>query len=400
MTQFKAQCWEKWIYLKNKPVAFLLVETLRRLGPVVNVPGVGYFVNDPDVGYEVLRDGASFNSSGPGSIGYLITQVLGPSALLNMDGPEHRRLKNTLRTVFAPKFLDTLVEEALNPLLQKELILPLGQGRTVDIVLFSKELVMTMSARIAGLNVHDRAEVLQLSKIIGEVTSLAGLGKKELTPMQVATAKRKITLLEKLIATVYQDKNPPQNLSLTRELKKSGLSFAEALPVIMIVLIAGSELMNTAIARMVALLIDTNNLAPGPREKPWVDGVIDEALRLISPSTITLRSVSEDTVRFGRRFKKNRRVCVVNYSMLKTKKIFPNPTRFDPYRVIPTKYKHTWFGGGPHFCLGFSLAQKQLRLVLETLLSLNYSFRITSRRVTFNRTFPGYEHLIIRAYDA
>lgn len=53
----------------------------------------------------VLADGDSFNSHDPGSLGHTITRVLGPRALINMDGPEHLSLKRHLMEVFSARYV-------------------------------------------------------------------------------------------------------------------------------------------------------------------------------------------------------------------------------------------------------------------------------------------------------
>ena len=57
---------------------------------------IGTFVNDAEIAREVLTDTAHFDSHSAGSLGVLVTQALGPYALLNMNGPEHRQLKRRL----------------------------------------------------------------------------------------------------------------------------------------------------------------------------------------------------------------------------------------------------------------------------------------------------------------
>src|SRR5690348_3473345 len=93
---------ETLLQLAAHPLAFPFLRLVGRLGPVVRVPGVGVVVNDADLAHRVLRDTAAFRKSGRGSSGALWTPVLGPSVLLNMDGPAHAELRRKLAGLFTP----------------------------------------------------------------------------------------------------------------------------------------------------------------------------------------------------------------------------------------------------------------------------------------------------------
>ena len=86
----KAQWYEWLVYVLNRPVAYGLLEAARHLGDVVHIPRIGYVISEAEIAREVLTDEVHFNSHSPGSLGVLITQVLGPYALHNMDGPAHK----------------------------------------------------------------------------------------------------------------------------------------------------------------------------------------------------------------------------------------------------------------------------------------------------------------------
>ena len=91
---------EMALYLASHPGLWAVAEVSRRLGPVVPVPKLGSIVNDPVVARTILLDEAHFSKGGPGGFGALITQVMGPYAILNMDGEEHKDLRRKLRDVF------------------------------------------------------------------------------------------------------------------------------------------------------------------------------------------------------------------------------------------------------------------------------------------------------------
>lgn len=117
-SQARARFHETRIYLASHPFALLFAEGVRPLGRRVRLPGLGSVVNDPDLAFELLCD-SRFTKSGPGSAGAAITQVMGNVALLNMDGPEHRALRDRLGDLFAPAYLDTQIAPLLRDEVQK-----------------------------------------------------------------------------------------------------------------------------------------------------------------------------------------------------------------------------------------------------------------------------------------
>src|SRR5579872_6259754 len=84
--------WERRVHLAAHPLAYPFALTLSRLGPVLQVPCLGYVINDPAIARAVLLDNDCFTKNGPGSAGELITQVMGDYALLNLEGDQHREL--------------------------------------------------------------------------------------------------------------------------------------------------------------------------------------------------------------------------------------------------------------------------------------------------------------------
>ncbi|MFD0599729.1 hypothetical protein ACFQZ4_51550 [Catellatospora coxensis] len=94
--------WERRLYRRAHPFAYPLLRLLARRGPVVRVPGLGVVVNDAALARQVLLDGETFRKDGPGSSGDLWTPILGPSVLLNMEGPAHRALRARLAELFTP----------------------------------------------------------------------------------------------------------------------------------------------------------------------------------------------------------------------------------------------------------------------------------------------------------
>ena len=74
------------VNLAAHPVGWSLARLARRLPPVFSVPGFGVVVNDAEFAHQVLVRDDLFTKNGEGSLSSIMTELLGPLALGNMDG--------------------------------------------------------------------------------------------------------------------------------------------------------------------------------------------------------------------------------------------------------------------------------------------------------------------------
>ena len=88
-------------------------------------------------------------------------------------------------------------------------------------------------------------------------------------------------------------------------------------------------------------------------------------LRYISPVMYFRRNVTTDAELRGVPIKAGDKVSIWYVSANRDEEVFDDPFRFDIQR---TPNDHLAFGGGgPHFCLGNSLARLEIRVLFEEL---------------------------------
>src|SRR5947209_18092511 len=104
----RASWHERYLYWHNRPLTTGLLHVAGMAGKVVYVPGIGYAVNDPELAAQILTHPA-FRSTGHGSMDALITGLVGPAALFNMEGGPHRELRAQLMDVFSRRNVDALI---------------------------------------------------------------------------------------------------------------------------------------------------------------------------------------------------------------------------------------------------------------------------------------------------
>jgi cytochrome P450 len=136
----------------------------------------------------------------------------------------------------------------------------------------------------------------------------------------------------------------------------------------LLLVIAGNETTRHTITHTM------NNLMANPdqlailREKPeLIPWAVEEFLRMASPVHHFRRTARHETVLNGQEIKAGEKVVVWFGSGNRDEEIFADPYKFDVQRH---PNEHMSFGrGGPHMCLGNSLARLEIQIMFEDLLS-------------------------------
>ena len=130
--------------------------------------------------------------------------------------------------------------------------------------------------------------------------------------------------------------------------------------------VAGNETTRNAISHgMNALLDNPDQFAMMAKDPSLVPSATEEILRWASPVMFFRRNVTKETVLRGQQFKPGDKVSIWYISANRDEDIFPNPFSFD---ITRTPNQHVAFGGGgPHFCLGASLARMEMSILFEEL---------------------------------
>jgi cytochrome P450 len=393
----KARWHEFLVYGLNRPLSYAILELARWFGDVVYIPRIGHVVNDAEVARDVLTDSAHFDSHSPGSLGVLVTQVLGPYALLNMDGGDHRDLKRRLMEVFSPRYINTLLEATTVDLVD-EFRKALVDGQSVDVVEFMKNFASRLACELIGVKLSpgdERRAYADMFELATQFTALAGLGKRRLGPRELMRARDIVTRLAAHIRASYDDVQH-RDRSLTQQMRALNFSLDEAQGVVIIVMIGATELITYGLPRVLALLIDSGQLATLQRHAERLDAAIDEGFRVVTPSNVILRAVVADCAIRGHRFHAGERVLIVFHNIMQQARHFADPRRFDIERPPHARYHRLMFGAGPHACLGTGLAIAEARKVLATVLTLDGDLQIVDRRYNRGKTYPGYASLRVR----
>jgi cytochrome P450 len=145
-----------------------------------------------------------------------------------------------------------------------------------------------------------------------------------------------------------------------------------------LLLVAGVETTRNTIAHGLVLLTEN----PAQREllcsdlDRYLPGFVEEVVRHSSPIIQFRRTVARDHELRGHRLRAGDDVVLFYTSANRDETVFAEPDTFDLTR---TPNPHVGFGGGgPHFCLGASLARQELAVLFRELLTRLPDIRATA----------------------
>ena len=386
------------VNLAAHPVAWPLARAARRWGRggVIRVPGIGVLVSDAAVAHEILVRSDDFTKNGPGSISATMTEMIGPSALANMDGEAHRLLRSKLTDLFAPPSARSLLQAADAPLAQ--LRADLRDGQVVDLARWMRILSGRITLDMLGVTLPEgEEEAAALTLVALGERIVAGLDLRRVSGRQRRRMRADCDRLAEYVRAGYGSPDAPPT-SLICRLRALGLSFDEARGVLSLIFLAGTLSTAASLPRIVALLVDSGQLA-GLRGCPEaISRALAEGLRYVAPVPATVRIAVRDTSVLGHDVAAGARLVILTCNLTRDAALFPRPDRFDANRVHDPRARNLWYGAGPHFCLGFAVAQREMLLALEALVAEPGELRIVRRRVGMRRLLAGYSILEVQLH--
>ena len=291
------------------------------------------------------------------------------SALVGMDPPDHTRLRKLVSAGFTPRMLRRL-DENLQARTAKILEEAAALG-TCDFVRdVAYQLPMHVIADIMGIPEAERPWVFQRTDLM----------LRSLDPGSAVAYADGVTARAELFG--YADelgarkrKEPADDVwtALTQAVLTIEDGTAEELTqfeldmFFLILSIAGSETTRNALSQgLLALLRNPAQLEELRSDPPLIAAAVEEILRWSSPVLFFGRTAMVDLELGGAWIHAGDRVTLWYPAGNRDARTFPDPDRFDIHR---SPNPHVSFGGGgAHYCLGASLAKRELHVMIEGLL--------------------------------
>jgi cytochrome P450 len=150
--------------------------------------------------------------------------------------------------------------------------------------------------------------------------------------------------------------------------RDGGLTFEEAIGVLIQLVGAGTETTTSLIGIAVRRLADDQELQEHLRRHPEaIPTFLEEALRVEGPFRFHYRATRHDTSLGGVAIPAGARVLLMWAAANLDPSAYPDPDRIDLDRALPKA--HLAFGRGLHFCIGAPLARLEAGVALERLLA-------------------------------
>lgn len=231
--------------------------------------------------------------------------------------------------------------------------------------------------------------------------SLAILGALEptLTEAQLSRGHAAVTefkaYLQELIAHRRAHPGNPETDVLTRLIAGDAdgqLTEIELIQNCIFILNAGHETTTNLIGNGLALLDDH----PDQKELllndlSLIDRAVEEILRLRSPNQFGNRETTAEVSIGGHQIRRGTNLHLCIGAANRDPEVFENPTEFD---ISRRPNPHLAFAGGPHVCVGLTLARMEGRIAIARFLRRYPDYRITQGRQPSGRIrFHGYKRL-------
>ena len=357
--------------LERLPVAELA--ELRKSEPIhwVDVPGgTGGF---GDKGYwlitkhadvkEVSKRNDVFGSSPDGAIPVWPQEMtrdaidLQKAVLLNMDAPQHTRLRKIISRGFTPRVVGRL-EEELSQRAQNIVKAAAAEGSGDFVEQVSCELPLQAIAGLLGVPQDDRDKLFRWSNEMtaGEDPEYAdvdpAMSSFELITYAMKMAEERI-------------KNPTNDIVtqlVEADLDGEKLSDDEFGFFVVMLAVAGNETTRNSITHgMIALANNPDQWELYKKERPST--AADEIVRWATPVSAFQRTALEDTELSGVPIKKGQRVVLSYRSANFDEDVFEHAHTFN---ILRDPNPHVGFGGtGAHFCIGANLARMTINLIFN-----------------------------------
>jgi cytochrome P450 len=200
-------------------------------------------------------------------------------------------------------------------------------------------------------------------------------------------------LLNMLLETRYEDNGEPMSVSqLIDEIKVLFIAghetTANALTFAVHLLGKHPDVQEKVLEEILKVESETDIVTEQLQNMPYINAVINEAMRLYPPAWITDReNVVDDTVA-GFYIKKGTLIGVSFYELHRNPKYWDNPDQFDPNRFLGEQKKISMkyfypFGAGPRMCIGIGFAIYEMYIALFQIVK-NYQIIADKDPIQFN----------------
>jgi cytochrome P450 len=291
------------------------------------------------------------------------------NAILEMEPPDHTRLRRLISTAFARGHVERLrpwVEELAGRLVD-DLVERSGGSEPVDVLAgMAEQLPVDVIAELLGVPEADRPLLRPWSNAIvkmyeyGRTTAVEAAAERAagefVAYLRNLAADRRRNLGEDLVS----------HLVTVRDTEGDRLTEDELVTTCILLLNAGHEAtVNVTGNGLLALLRHPDQLARLRADRALLPTAIEELMRFDSPLQLFERTATEDVEIAGVTVREGQKIAALLGSANHDPAVFADPAALDVGRA---DNPHITFGAGVHFCIGAPLARVELQASFGALL--------------------------------
>jgi cytochrome P450 len=289
-------------------------------------------------------------------------------SFLAMDAPRHTKLRGLVSSAFTPRQV-ARIEDGIRVNARRivEAAAPTGGGDFVELI--AKQLPLVTISDMIGVPAAERERVVAAADLLVSAADPDVFGDR--APVEVlGEALWTLTEFATELA-VHREQSPGDDLMtalVQAEVDGDRLTHAEIAASFVLLSVAGNDTTrHTTSHAMRALSVNPDQRALLIEDlDARLPVAVEEFVRWASPVLTFRRTTTSEVEIHGEQLPAGERVVLFYHSGNRDEQAFEDPWRFD---VTRDPNRHLGFGGGgPHYCLGASLARTQLRSIFGELL--------------------------------
>ena len=286
--------------------------------------------------------------------------------LVNMDGAEHAGHRRFVADWFRPKNLEPL-EARLTSLAEESVQRMIDAGGECD---FAREIAMPFPLEVIlamlGLPESDYPRMLTLTQEIFAPEDPEQARSPEMLASMMATVQDFMTYFAQLSASrVAVPTDDLASAIAHGEIDGVPISLEEQIGHYALIATAGHDTTSSAMSGgLLALIEHPEQLRRLQEDSSLLDSAVEEILRWTTPVKHFMRTATEDVEVGGTLVRAGQDVLLSYWSANFDEEVFEDPFTFDIGR---SPNKHLSFGFGAHYCLGATMARRELRALFAEL---------------------------------
>ncbi|MDJ1130666.1 cytochrome P450 [Streptomyces iconiensis] len=283
--------------------------------------------------------------------------------MLNMDPPEHTRVRQIVQRGFTPRSIRALEDTLRNR--AGRIVESAKAGGSGDFVTdIAVELPLQAIAELIGVPQEDRSRIFDWSN------KMVAYDDPEYAITEEVGTQSAAELVSYAMTMAEERKSCPAKDIVSQLVAAEGegnLNSDEFGFFVILLAVAGNETTRNAISHgMHAFLTHPDQWELFKRERPGTTA--EEIVRWATPIVSFQRTATQDTELGGQKISAGERVGIFYSSANYDPEVFDSPGVFD---ITRDPNPHLGFGGGgPHFCLGKNLAVMEINLIFNAIADL------------------------------